>query len=235
MKKKANDSLVAVIFLLVISAMTVGGIFWLRSSDAAWSHILQWILWGVTAFCWLFAVVGTAMFFSERNQQAELAREMAAAQRRAGLVAPETQTDYFEQLVAINLTNLSDYYALVRSHAARSFVLAAMAATLGFLLVCGALVFAVYDRDSAAIGYAGVAAGTITEMVAAVFFVLYSRTVRQLKDYHDSLLDVQNVLLSLKMVESVDEQDRRAELTAALIKALLDGRGSGPEHSQSSE
>jgi Cyanobacterial TRADD-N associated 2-Transmembrane domain len=46
--------------------------------------------------------------------------------------------------------------------------------------------------------YISTGAGVVTEFIAAVFFYLYNRTVRQMKEYHDSLLSVQNILCPSK-------------------------------------
>jgi hypothetical protein len=52
------------------------------------------------------------------------------------------------------------------------------------------------------------ASGVIVEFISGVFFVLYNRTVRQLKEYHDSLLNVQNILLAFKVVEDSGDENR---------------------------
>jgi hypothetical protein len=233
-RKEPGRSLVAIVGLLAISAVTLTFALLLHSRPGGWALAGEVILWLFSGVCWLFVVVGLATYANERHEAREVARDLRAAQERAGLVAPDEGADYFERLVAINLTNLSDYYRLVRLHAGRSFVLAASASAFGFALILAALAVSLALRpDAQSIGYVGAAAGTVTEMVAAVFFVLYSRTIRQLKDYHDSLLQVQNVLLGLKMVESVADPETRAELTSAVLSSLLDKASSpvaGSDH-----
>jgi len=51
-------------------------------------------------------------------------------------------------------------------------------------------------------------------------FYLYSQTVRQLKGYHDSLLDVQNILLSFKLIEGTSDEKERSAMTQKMIEFL---------------
>lgn len=69
-------------------------------------------------------------------------------------------------------------------------------------------------------------AGVATEFISAVFFYLYSKTVRQMKEYHDSLLAVQNVLLSFKLVGDTTDPRDKAKMVEMLLQYLV-GRDSG--------
>jgi hypothetical protein len=89
------------------------------------------------------------------------------------------------------------------------------------LLAAGlSLGFSKSDR-AALMTYISTGAGVVTEFIAAVFFYLYNRTVRQMKDYHDSLLDVQNVLLALKLVGDTKDPSERAKMVEQTLGYLL--------------
>jgi hypothetical protein len=70
------------------------------------------------------------------------------------------------------------------------------------------------------VSFVATASGVVVEFISGVFFYLYNRTVRQLKDYHDSLLDVQNILLSFRIVEQ-SEATERGNLLAQILRFLL--------------
>lgn len=233
MRRKARSSFGVAVLFAVFTGLAGAGVVAVRQ-HGSWGLAGAWALGIVAALCALIALVGFSQTLSEWSQQRDLARDLAAAQRWAGLAVQDDSSDYFDQLVAINLGNLSDYYRLVKAHAGRSFTLAAVASVCGFVLVTGALTFGLVNADARFIAYVGAAAGTVIEVVSAVFFVLYNKTVRQLKGYHDSLLQVQNVLLSLKMVESVTDDSRRSELTADVIRNLL-GAVRAPSETQGIE
>ena len=65
------------------------------------------------------------------------------------------------------------------------------------------------------------ASGIITEFISSIFFYLYNRTVRQLKEYHDSLIAVQNVLLAFKLIHGITDPDKQADATQQMITVLL--------------
>jgi hypothetical protein len=131
-----------------------------------------------------------------------------------------TEGQYFTNLVKINVTNLGDYYTLVKVHTNNSFRASLLAGALGFtLIIIGLSVGFVGDKNEA-IAYLATASGVLIEFISGVFFYLYNRTVRQLKEYHDSLLDVQNILLAFKIVED-SEPVNREQLLKEILAFLL--------------
>jgi hypothetical protein len=79
------------------------------------------------------------------------------------------------------------------------------------VLIAVGIAFGLAQGDSAnTAAFIASVSGVIVEFISGVFFVLYNRTVRQLKEYHDSLLNVQNILLALKVVEDSGHQNRRS-------------------------
>jgi hypothetical protein len=72
-----------------------------------------------------------------------------------------------------------------------------------------------------AISYVSAGAGIITEFIAGVFFYLYNRTVIQLKEYHDSLIHVQNILLSFKIVGDTKDDTQRNAMMELMMKCLI--------------
>jgi hypothetical protein len=69
------------------------------------------------------------------------------------------------------------------------------------------------------LAYLSAASGIIIEFISGIFFYLYNKTVRELKEYHNSLLDVQNVLLSFNIVQDL-EGETKAEMLSQMISSL---------------
>jgi len=63
--------------------------------------------------------------------------------------------------------------------------------------------------------------GIATEFISAVFFYLYNKTVIQMKEYHDSLLAVQNVLLSFKLVGDTTDPAQKAKMIEEMLRYLV--------------
>ena len=131
-----------------------------------------------------------------------------------------TDEAYFDQLVKINIENLSDYYSLVKIHTGQSFNASIIVAVVGFVLIAAGLAAGFINENFRNITYLATGAGMMVEFISGVMFYLYSKTVRQLKSYHDSLLDVQNILLSFKLIESTEDEKDRSAMTLKMIEFL---------------
>jgi hypothetical protein len=142
---------------------------------------------------------------------------------------------YFNSLVTINVENLAAYYGLVKVHTDKSFRVAIAVGVAGFVLIVVGLAFGFADDASdQAVAYLATASGVVVEFIAGVFFYLYNRTVRQMKDYHDSLLAVQNILLSFKLVGDTKEETEKVKMVAQML-AYLVGRRTEPPASNGGE
>ncbi|MGZ4161079.1 MAG: TRADD-N-associated membrane domain-containing protein [Neobacillus sp.] len=128
---------------------------------------------------------------------------------------------YFDDLVAINLRNLEDYYELVKNSNKKSFNSSLIMSVFGVLLISSGLIVSYLFTDLGNISYVVTASGVLVEIISGLMFYLYNRTVLQLKEYHDSLLDVQNILLCFKLVEDTNEESIRVEVMKQMIEFLV--------------
>ncbi|QBF84975.1 hypothetical protein EXU30_18495 [Shewanella maritima] len=75
-------------------------------------------------------------------------------------------------------------------------------------------------KNSESIAYLSAGSGVVVEFISGVFFYLYNKTTLQLKGYHDSLVNIQNVLLSFKIIEDTEDSKTKLEMTNSMIAAL---------------
>jgi hypothetical protein len=133
-----------------------------------------------------------------------------------------TQVEYFEKLVNINLSNLSAYYITVKSHANKSFLTSLFVGLAGFVLIGMGIDLALGNGQNApTVAKLAGLSGVATEFISAVFFYLYNQTVRQMKEYHDSLLAVQNILLSFKLVGDTSDPKDKTRMIQLMLDYLL--------------
>ncbi len=158
----------------------------------------------------------------------ELDKEVGDRLRaRAQLAQPDQESSaaapsYFDSLVETNVVNLREYYNLVRVHTHNSFRISIYAGLVGFILIAAGLTLGFNaDEQGQVVAYISAASGLFVEFISGVFFYLYSRTVRELKAYHDSLLDVQNVLLSLKLIDGAGPE-KAPEMIAEMLRFLME-------------
>lgn len=138
----------------------------------------------------------------------------------------QASNSYFDKLVEINVVNLEKYYLLVRSHTEKSFMVSIAAGVIGFVLIAIGLVFGFANATNSQLAsYIATGSGIIREFIAGVFFYLYNRTVRQMKGYHDSLITVQNILLSFKIVGDTKDENEKAKMVERMLAYLVGKQG----------
>jgi hypothetical protein len=130
---------------------------------------------------------------------------------------------YFDSLVTINVENLAEYYSLVKVHTNNSFRASLFVGIIGFSLIVVGVIASFGGVDKATPATIAAVSGVIVEFISGVFFYLYNRTVRELKEYHDSLLSVQNVLLSFKLVNDTEDATAKKDMTMQMCQFLLAG------------
>jgi hypothetical protein len=204
-KAYAVLALVAIIFIILHYAKAI--------SLAPWVLITLWLV----AIFLILAFIGTD------TEKAKAEVERIEAIKRIYLGFPDSYDDrpeYFDSLVKINIENLAAYYSLVKTHTSQSFKVSLAVSVVGFILIAIGLTIG-FESDKKMIGYISSASGVLVEFISGVLFYLYNKTVRQLKEYHDSLIGVQNVLLSFKLIESTSDDKAKADMITKMIEFLV--------------
>jgi hypothetical protein len=213
--------------LTAIIAMVLAPIAALFGRDLGWPDNAAGLAVAMSAYSWLmFSAIFVVRSQRSRSIQAEIdvlgdKKRIALGLGLQGIDTADSRS-YFDRLVTINVQNLADYYLLVKVHTNSSFTAAMAAGIVGFALILGAVMIGLANLPNASvIAPIAAASGVITEFIAAVFFYLYNRTVIQLKEYHDSLLRVQNVLLAFKIVSDTNESSERLRMTGTMLEYLM--------------
>ncbi|MCL6605651.1 MAG: hypothetical protein K6T94_22535 [Paenibacillus sp.] len=199
------------------------------------SSLIDWVPRYVSIPLSIFSLLMVIASLGRQNKQISLQSEIRSLQKRRrrfeenlGITQNESKNAenktnrYFDTLVDINLKNLGDYYDLVKNSNKRSFYASLGVSILGFVLIASGLVVSYITNDSEDIAYISGAAGVIIEIVSGLMFYLYSKTILQLKEYHDSLLNVQNMLLSFKLFEDHKESFDTTEIMKKMIDHLFE-------------
>ena len=148
------------------------------------------------------------------EKEMKLAADPTAAAMTKGL---------FKELVGFNIQYLHAYNDLIKDHTQKSFLVSIVSGIFGFGLIVWGIWLGFQDKNNLA--YISTASGIIIEFIAVAVFNLYNKTIRELKDLHNSLLDVQNILLSFNIVQDL-EGDTKAEMLSQIIASLLGRRES---------
>lgn len=183
-----------------------------------------WVYLGVVLL--LFSLLFLAVSFSKEKIN-ELERQIDAEKKKLSRLSgdgkgTQSKTEYFDSLVKININNLEAYYTLVKNSNSKSFWVSICVASIGIIFITlGLFMGYVYKNEYRDIAYISSAAGVFIEIVTALLFYLYNKTVIQLKEYHSSLLDVQNVLLSFKLIGDVNDEKVKIDLMKEMLSFLV--------------
>lgn len=195
-----------------------------NKSFIPFAYITIGIMGGLFGFAWIAASIQIIITSqtSIASSNAEIGVWEAKKRVVSQFAALSEKPSYFESLVRINVENLAAYYALVKVHTDNSYKVAIRISIFGFLLIVVGLIVGFVDFANAhTVSYIASGSGVITEFISSIFFYLYNRTVRQMKEYHDSLLTVQNILLSFKLVEDTHDESEKAKIVSQMLAYLI--------------
>lgn len=185
-------------------------------------NILPLNIW-IQVVVWIIGVFMILAAFGSDTEKSRSEVEKLEVIKRIYLGFPEpseSKPEYFDSLVKINVENLAAYYSLVKTHTSQSFKVSLTISVFGFILIVSGLIIGFKYPDKI-IGYVSAGSGVLTEFISSVLFYLYNKTIRQLKEYHDSLINVQNVLLSFKLIESTTDEKAKADMVTKMLEYLV--------------
>jgi hypothetical protein len=130
-------------------------------------------------------------------------------------------SDYFDELVKINIDNLGTYYVMVKHHTDNSFKIASIVGIAGFLLIALGVILAYLKPPTFSVALLSGISGVLVEAISGLQFSMYNKTIRQLKAYHDSLIHVQNMLLSYKLVGISASSEAKDGMINTIVGSLV--------------
>ena len=130
------------------------------------------------------------------------------------------EENFFTNLVKINFKYLDKYYLQTQVQAEKSFILSALAAVFGFLVIVVGILLMIFDKVNSS--YVATGAGLISEFIAAIFFYLYNRTILKMSEYHQKLVLTQNLSLALKISEALPKKERTETQVKLISELTLD-------------
>jgi uncharacterized protein YpmB len=177
------------------------------------------ILWIIVLFLVFF---GTFVYFEASASKKKIQQNESKIDLLLGFSETEAPEDYINKLIELNVTRLEEYYDEVKRHSFLSFSFSLIVGVVGFLLILTGIGLGYFGHgEKMNIAYLSGISGIITEFISGVFFYLYNQTVKQLKTYHNDLIDLQNTLLSFKLVEQVKDGPEKVKLMSNLIDYLI--------------
>jgi hypothetical protein len=138
--------------------------------------------------------------FTTETLKASLQKSTESKSRYEEKLETATGIDIYKYVLLINVAALEGYVAQARTQAQDSFKLSKNIAITGFIILTVAILLSigltVFGNANLNASYLAAISGIITEFIAGVFFLLYTKTLSQINVFHDKLVDMQKTALT---------------------------------------
>lgn len=122
-------------------------------------------------------------------------------------------------LMIKNVGELREYYVINKQQARNSFSAALFISILGFILFATGIIITYFFKTENAIQYTTIG-GAVVEIIAGLFFWLYSKAIKQINIFHTSLQSTEKFLTAIQLVDKISF-DKRDETYINIIEKIL--------------
>ncbi|MBR3570664.1 MAG: hypothetical protein IKN96_07720 [Oscillibacter sp.] len=130
----------------------------------------------------------------------------------------KAEDDPFQNSIKTSYKYLDRYYDETQKQAQQGFRITVFIAVCGALLIFGGVAAMYLGFVQPA--YITCASGAVTELIAAIFFYLYNKTVTSMSRYHNKLVLSQNISFALRVADSLSEE-KKDDAKLAIISELV--------------
>lgn len=223
LKEKREKNLRRLFVLFIVLGIPVSLLFlnfFFFRNNYPWLSAISW-----TAIGFVFVLI-ISILINLRLNLRNIDKVEGKIDNLIGFSKVKKAQEYFNKLVRVNVSFLEEYYAQVKRHTALSFSFSLLVGLLGFALIVTGLVTGFVNgdnqiNDTDVISYISSASGVLIEFIAGVFFYLYNKTVIQLKEYHEKLVNVQNILVANQLLEVVENTEKKDDIISTMIEHLV--------------
>jgi hypothetical protein len=125
--------------------------------------------------------------------------------------------------IQLSLNQLSEYYTINKSQARNSFGFSVSAVVFGLATtISGIWMF--YFGDNPRVDLAAITSlsGVLLQFIGGAYFYLYRRSLEQLNFFFSQLVKMQDTMLSIKLCDQIESDERRFELREKIAITLLE-------------
>lgn len=111
-------------------------------------------------------------------------------------------------LMRRNVAELREYYTINKQQARNAFSAALFVCFLGFLIFGGGVVLSYISPSTTGVVQYSTISGAIVETIAGLFFWLYSKSLKQINIFHESLQHTQKFLTAIQLTDEISGPNR---------------------------
>jgi len=170
-----------------------------------WPIIIETIIIFISSM--IVGFVGSAIkfYYDTKVGKKEDSEINAEVKRVVGLI-DKGEKDVLALMIK-NVAELREYYVINKMQARRSFSAALFISFLGFMLFASGIIIGYINNLPNAPLYSTIG-GSIVEIIAGLFFWLYSKAISQINLFHTSLLKTEKFLTAIQLTEKISAEHR---------------------------
>ncbi len=127
-------------------------------------------------------------------------------------------------LMKRNIIEMREYYVINKQQARNAFSSAIFSCILGFIIfVLGIIVFYFIPNNNLSILNLTTLSGGIIEVVSGLFFWLYTKSLKQINLFHESLQETQKFLTAIQISEKISKENQD-ETYMYIIEQIIGGK-----------
>ncbi|MFN3588217.1 MAG: TRADD-N-associated membrane domain-containing protein [Spirosomataceae bacterium] len=136
-------------------------------------------------------------------------------------------------LMVKNVAELREYYVINKQQSRNAFSAALFISILGFLLFASGVIIAYIDKQQNNIIPYSTVSGTIVELIAGLFFWIYSKATKQINIFHTSLQKTEKFLTAIQLVDKVSSE-KKDDIYKEIISKIIDSNFDNKNETSSS-
>ena len=169
-------------------------------------------------------LISFKLFFDKKkmaSEDNEVSNEVQKVITQLITIEEENKVDVLSLMIK-NVAELREYYVINKQQARNSFSAALFICILGFLIFASGVILSYYSPTESVIQYTTIS-GAIVEIIAGLFFWLYSKATKQINLFHSSLLGTQKFLTAIQLVNEISK-DNKDQIYSYIIKKIIDNK-----------
>jgi hypothetical protein len=147
-------------------------------------------------------------------------REIAEEVKKVYTSFDDSKDDVLALMIK-NVAELREYYTINKQQARSSFSAALFISVLGFILFASGVILSYYNNSNLNVIPYSTVAGTVVEIIAGLFFWLYSKAITQINIFHSSLQNTEKFLTAIQLVDKISD-DKKDDVYKEIISKILD-------------
>lgn len=117
-----------------------------------------------------------------------------------------------------NVSELKEYYVISKGQSKKSFNASLFISFFGVLIYLVGIFISILSTNNI-LPYS-IIAGSITQIIAGSFFLIYKNAISQLNIYHQRLGETEKYLIAIQLIEKISD-DRKDEMYEHLMEVVL--------------